>query len=118
MLIAYEDFGQLLIKDIPMDETRIGPNPIDKQADAIRICGTATAKRPDVNWEIVGNGPWGVHGRIVQYRPPGVTSESSVCPYCGGQRKPEKMPVEHHEQTVEHNKKVGGWFLCKCDKAK
>jgi hypothetical protein len=63
MLVAYEDL-EFKIMDIPGDETRVGPYPIATRADAVRIRDAAMAERPDVHWEIVGNGPWGVHGRL------------------------------------------------------
>ena len=62
MLIAYEDLGQLLIKDIPGDDSRVGPHPTANHEDVIRIRDAAKVERPDVRWKIVGSGPWGVHG--------------------------------------------------------
>jgi hypothetical protein len=63
MLVAYDDLG-LKIKDIPGDDARVGPNPIAAHVDAIRIRDAAMAERPEVRWEIVGKGPWGVHGKL------------------------------------------------------
>jgi hypothetical protein len=64
MLVAYEDLG-LKIKDIPGDDTRVGPHPIATYEDAVRIRDEAVAERPEVRWEIVGKGPWGVHGKVM-----------------------------------------------------
>lgn len=109
MIIAYEESGRLLIKDIPGDETRVGPHPTATQKDAIRIRGAAMAERPDVHWTIVGNGPWGVHGELG-----GVTSEPNMCPQCRGQRKPKGMSHEQFAAIVKHNRTHGNWPLCKC----
>jgi hypothetical protein len=109
MLIAYEESGRLLIKDIPGDDTRVGPHPTANNRDAIRIRAAAMAERADVHWKIVGNGPWGVHGQLG-----GVISETSVCPQCSGQRRPKGMPPDQFAAIVELNRKNGNWALCKC----
>lgn len=64
MLTAYEDCG-LKIKDIPMEEIRVPLFPIENLDDAWRILAEARRQRPDVAWEIKGNGPYGVHGQLV-----------------------------------------------------
>jgi hypothetical protein len=64
MLVAYEDLG-LKIRDTPEDDTLVGPRPIATHEDAIRIRDEAVAERPEVRWEIVGKGPWGVHGKVM-----------------------------------------------------
>jgi hypothetical protein len=63
MLVAYEDLG-FKIKDIPGDDARVPPHPIATHANAVQIRDAAMAERPDVRWEIVGNGPWGVYGKL------------------------------------------------------
>lgn len=43
-----------------------------------------------------------------------ITSETSICPLCGGQRKPKGMLPEQFAAIVEHNRRHGNWPLCKC----
>ena len=62
MLVAYEDLG-LKIKDIPGEDTRVGPHPIATHPDAVRIREAAMAERPEVLGNS-GDGPWGVHGKL------------------------------------------------------
>lgn len=59
MLRAYEDLG-FKINDA-MDDVRVPQHPIESHADALRILEEAKKQRPDVQWEVVGNGPYGVH---------------------------------------------------------
>jgi hypothetical protein len=59
MLMAYEDLG-FKIKDSTDDE-RVPVHPIDSLAHALQILEEAKKQRSDVQWEIVGNGPFGVH---------------------------------------------------------
>ena len=60
MLSAYDDRG-FVIKDIPMDDTRIPTLPILTLTEARAIQQWAKQQRPDVSWKIVGDGPYGVH---------------------------------------------------------
>lgn len=62
MWMAYEDL-QFVIKDIPLQETRAPLYPISNHSDAQRILAEAQKRRPDIQWEIKGTGPYGVHGR-------------------------------------------------------
>jgi hypothetical protein len=64
MLVAYEDPG-LKIEEIPLDDSLVGPKPIATRDDAVRIRDEAADQRPEVRWEIVGVGPWGVHGTVM-----------------------------------------------------
>jgi hypothetical protein len=63
MLVAYEDRGVIQIKDAPTEETRVPLHPIETHADAVRRRAGAMLQRPKVRWEIVGKGPYGVHGK-------------------------------------------------------
>lgn len=80
MLVAYEDSG-LKIKDIPLDDTRVGPESIANLDDAIRIRDEAVARRPEVRWNIVGEGPWVVHGTVM-----------------AGMKGPSEKVTEKHEK--------------------
>jgi len=64
MLVAYEDRGTLKFKNIPADDTGVGPHPIATFADAARIRDAAEIQRPELRWIIEGAGPWGVHGKF------------------------------------------------------
>lgn len=59
MLVAYED-GGLQIKDFPMEETRAPLRSIRSRSDAVRIRKWAMEQRPEIQWVIEGNGPYGV----------------------------------------------------------
>jgi hypothetical protein len=61
MQVAYYDLGVLQIKNFPSEETRVPLRPTDSQREALRILAKVTKKYPDTRWEIVGDGPWGVH---------------------------------------------------------
>jgi hypothetical protein len=61
MQVAYYDLGALQIKDFPRKETIVPYRPTDSQHEAVRILHEVTMKYPDIHWEIVGHGPWGVH---------------------------------------------------------
>jgi hypothetical protein len=61
MQVAYYDLGVLQIKDFPSEETRVPLRPTASQRVAVRILAVVTKKYPDTHWEIVGDGPWGVH---------------------------------------------------------
>lgn len=61
MRVAYYDLGLLQINDSPSKETRVPLRPTDSQREAVRILAEVTKKYPDIHWEIVGDGPWGVH---------------------------------------------------------
>ena len=61
MQVAYHDLGALQIKDFPRKETRVPLCPTDSHHEAVRILNEVTKKYPDILWEIVGDGPWGVH---------------------------------------------------------
>jgi hypothetical protein len=61
MQVAYYDLGVLQIKNFPSEETRVPLRPTDSQREAFRILAEVTKKYPDTHWEIVGDGPWGVH---------------------------------------------------------
>lgn len=60
MLVAYEDRGKLRIEEIPKEETRMPVHPINLFESAIRILEKASQKRPDIQWTIVGGGPYSV----------------------------------------------------------
>jgi hypothetical protein len=62
MLMAYEDLG-LPIKDVPIEETRVPLHPIKSYSEAKWILAEAERQRPDIQWTIRGNGPYGVHGQ-------------------------------------------------------
>jgi hypothetical protein len=64
MLMAYEDVGGFKIKDYPLEETRVPFRPIDSHDKALQILEWAKNERRDVQWKIVGNGPFGVHGHV------------------------------------------------------
>jgi hypothetical protein len=65
MLMAFDD-GGFKIKDVPMDDTRIPRLPIESQAQAVVILKWARDQQvPDVQWAIVGNGPYGVHAKTI-----------------------------------------------------
>jgi len=61
MQVAYYDLGSLHIKDFSSEETRVPLRPTASQRVAVRILVEVTKKYPDTHWEIVGDGPWGVH---------------------------------------------------------
>ena len=61
MQVAYYDLGSLRIKDFPRKGTSVPLHPTDSQHEAARILAEVTKKYPDTHWEIVGDGPWGVH---------------------------------------------------------
>jgi hypothetical protein len=61
MLVAYEDRG-VQIKDIQRDDVDLLLHPIVSRDEAVRILAEAQRLRPDVQWVIVGLGPWGVRG--------------------------------------------------------
>jgi hypothetical protein len=62
--MAYDD-GGFKIKDVPRDET-ILRFPVENQAQAALILEWAQKQRvPDVQWGIVGDGPYGVHGKTL-----------------------------------------------------
>jgi hypothetical protein len=61
MLVAYEDRG-LRIEEIPPEEIMTFEHPVADHDEALRILAEAVKQRPDVQWLIVGLGPWGVRG--------------------------------------------------------
>ena len=61
MLVAYEDKG-IHIKEIPVEDIKVFLHHVDNQDEAKRILAEAEKLRPDVQWLVVGNGPWGVRG--------------------------------------------------------
>ena len=61
MLIAYEDRG-LQIEEIPAEAIITFEHGVAVHDEALRILAEATKRRPDVQWLIVGLGPWGVRG--------------------------------------------------------
>jgi hypothetical protein len=65
MLVAYEHDG-LQIKEIPEDDVKVFLHPIASRTETVRILAEAARQRPDVRWVIVGVGPWGVRGEILQ----------------------------------------------------
>jgi hypothetical protein len=62
MLVAYEDLG-FKIADIPPDDPRVPSRSIDTHANAEKVLAWAKVERPEITWRIVGDGPFGVHGR-------------------------------------------------------
>lgn len=63
MLMAYEDLG-FQIKDIPTEDARIPPFPIESRAEAIVILKKAMTQRPDVLWIIEGDGAFRVREKM------------------------------------------------------
>jgi hypothetical protein len=61
MLVAYEDRG-VQIKEIPPEEIMTFEHPVAGHDEVVRILAEAVKQRPDVQWVIVGLGPWGVRG--------------------------------------------------------
>jgi hypothetical protein len=61
MLVAYEDRG-LHIEEIPPGDVGVFLHQIESLDEAKRILAEAIKQRPDVEWLIVGTGPWGVRG--------------------------------------------------------
>jgi phosphoribosylpyrophosphate synthetase len=61
MQVAYYDFGLLNIRDFSNQETRVSIRPTESRHEVFRILAEVTRKYPDTHWEIVGDGPWGVH---------------------------------------------------------
>jgi hypothetical protein len=61
MQVAYYDFGLLNIRDCSNQETRVPIRPTESRHEVFRILAEVTRKYPDTHWEIVGDGPWGVH---------------------------------------------------------
>jgi hypothetical protein len=61
MQVAYYELGVLQIKDFPRKDTIVAHRPTESQHEAVRILSEVTKKYPDTQWEIVGDGPWGVH---------------------------------------------------------
>ena len=61
MLVAYEDKG-IRIEEIPLEDIKVFLHHVDTQDEAKRILAEATKLRPDVQWLVVGIGPWGVRG--------------------------------------------------------
>ena len=63
MLMAYDDCG-FKIKNIPTDDTRVGPNPIEDLSKAQEILEWAKHERPTVKWTLEGKGPFRVRESI------------------------------------------------------
>jgi hypothetical protein len=59
MLMAYDDMG-FKIKDFPTQERRVPNFPIDTLDKAKEIKTWASSERPEINWQIVGTGPYSV----------------------------------------------------------
>lgn len=83
MLVAYEDPG-LKIEEIPLDDSQVGPKPIATLEAAARIRDEAADERPEVRWDIVGAGPWGVHGTVMS-----------------GMKGPSPKVMEKHDKFFE-----------------
>jgi hypothetical protein len=65
MLMAFDD-GGFKIKDVPTDDPTIPLFPIESHAQAGVILEWAGKQLiPDVQWAIVGEGPYGVHGKTI-----------------------------------------------------
>jgi hypothetical protein len=65
MLMAFDD-GGFTIKDVPTDDPTIPLFPIESHAQAGVILEWAGKQQiPDVQWAIVGEGPYGVHGKTI-----------------------------------------------------
>jgi hypothetical protein len=61
MLMAIDD-GGFKIKDVPTDDPSIPLFPIESHDQAVLILEWAKQQPvPDVQWGIVGEGPYGVH---------------------------------------------------------
>jgi len=63
MLIAYEDRG-FHIDEIPTGDIGIFLHRVESFDEAKRILAEARKRRPEVQWLIVGTGPWGVRGEL------------------------------------------------------
>jgi hypothetical protein len=64
MLMAYEDLG-FQIKDIPLEDPRVPPFPIETRADAAKILEKAKSQRPEILWMLEGNGPYRVREKKI-----------------------------------------------------
>jgi len=60
MSMAYKDRGRLVIRDVPLEETRLGADPIATYSEALEVLERAKKERPDVRWKIEGSGPYRV----------------------------------------------------------
>ncbi len=60
MLVAYIKRDIFEIKDTAYEDTGVPPLPIESYKMALQIMGRAIHDEPDVEWEIVGTGPYGV----------------------------------------------------------
>jgi len=111
MLVAYEDSG-LKIKDIPLDEARVGPKPIATPEDALRIRDQAVAQRPEVRWNIVGEGPWGVHGTVMagMKGPTEKVMEKHESFFAAWEAAGFPEPFEHHGVSLKTLGPTAEWY--------
>jgi hypothetical protein len=63
MLVAYDDCGYK-IKDFPTEEARVPLRSIESHSEAERIRLWAATQPHDVDWVIVGEGPFGARGNL------------------------------------------------------
>lgn len=63
MLVAFDDHG-LRVEEIPAQEIMMFQHPIADHEEARRILDEAKKQHPEVQWVIVGSGPWGVRGEL------------------------------------------------------
>jgi hypothetical protein len=61
--MAYDDV-RFTIKDIPAEDTTVGPKPIEDLSKAKEILAWAEKERPTVSWIIEGKGPFRVRENI------------------------------------------------------
>jgi hypothetical protein len=65
MLVAYEAQG-LHVDELPTENIKLFLHQIGTHDEAQRILAEAVERRPDVQWFIVGKGPWGVRGEPIE----------------------------------------------------
>jgi hypothetical protein len=68
MLVAYIKSEHFEIKDIAREDTGVAVLPIQLYAEALAILGRAVHDAPDVVWEIIGSGPYGVFEKAAKRR--------------------------------------------------
>jgi hypothetical protein len=64
MRVAYVKSEAFEIKDIAQEDTGLPMLPIELYSEALAILGRAMHDEPDVEWEIVGSGPYGVFEKV------------------------------------------------------
>jgi len=61
-LMALKD-PEFRIVDQPADQTTPSILPFAVRAEAEEVLKKATKQSPGIRWAIVGDGPWGIHGK-------------------------------------------------------